>query len=418
MTRTRLSWYLARRHLSSRKNGKMLSVITWIALGGVIVGVTALVVVIGVMTGMQEEFREKILGSTPHIMVRQAGLALRLDGWQEVVRTVEGVEGVVSASPLVLTKVAILRSEQNIEIVDLYGVDIDGEGEPLMALEDSLRSGQIPLRASDEGLTRVAIGSGIAQRMGLFPGDTVIVLALENLRMGPFGEMMPRMVQWQVSGVFTTGLYDLDVRNGYATLDAVQGILGLDSDVTSFVGVRTENAWAAEEIATAISEELGGWPYLTSPWTELNQQLFSAIELEKLAMSVILSLIVLVAAFNIVSTLTMVVVNRTREIGILKAMGMTRKGTLHTFMLQGLWIGVIGTLTGVGVGLLLGFLIEHYGLIRLPANVYMVDRLPVTLSPWDVLWIAGVSMLISLLATIYPARQASRLDPVEAIRYE
>ena len=163
---------------------------------------------------------------------------------------------------------------------------------------------------------------------------------------------------------------------------------------------------------------MGGWPYFVDSWTQTNEQLFSALKLEKLAMGLILSLIVLVAAFNIVSTLVMVVVNRTREIGILKAMGLTRKDTLRTFMYQGVWIGAIGTVAGVILGVTISLLVERYQIIPFPANVYFIDRLPVELSVRDVAWITGVSMLISLIATIYPARQASGLEPVEAIRHE
>ena len=167
-----------------------------------------------------------------------------------------------------------------------------------------------------------------------------------------------------------------------------------------------------------MRQALGGWPYIVDPWMQTNRQLFSALKLEKLAMGVIVSLIVLVAAFNIVSTLVMVVVNRTREIGILKAMGLTRASTLRVFVFQGLWIGVIGTAAGLLTGLALAVLIERYGLIPIPPDIYFVDRLPVSLSPLDILWISGVSLLISLLATIYPARQASRLVPIDAIRHE
>ena len=413
----RLAWFLARRHLASRKGGRLLSFITWIALGGIVVGVTALIVVIGVMTGMQNELRDKILGTNPHVMVRQSGPALRIDQWQRVAADIRTVNAVVSASPVLLTRVALFRSGYT-EIMDLYGVDLEAEGDPVTALEDSLRSGHLSLRKPPGGLTPVVVGSGIANRMGLFTGDTVTVAALENYQVGPFGELAPRMAEWVVSGVFTTGMYDYDLRNGYAVLRDVQDLLDLDEDVASFVGVRANDPWQAEALADDVREQLGGWPYFVDPWTFMNRQLFSALKLEKLAMGIILSLIILVAAFNIVSTLVMVVVNRTREIGILKAMGLTRRETLRTFMLQGMWIGVIGTLAGVTLGTVLTVLIDRYGLIPIPPDVYFVDQLPASLSPWDVLWIAGVSMAISVLATVYPARQASGLKPVAAIRHE
>ncbi|MGI9626847.1 MAG: ABC transporter permease [Longimicrobiales bacterium] len=416
-SRAKLGWFLARRYLSSRQGGRMLSFITWIALGGVIVGVTALIVVIAVMTGMQNELREKILGSNPHVMVLQSGPSLRLESYQEVLETLRSVEDVVSASPFILTRVGVYRDGYT-EVLDLYGVDLDGDEVPVTAMEDSLRSGQVSLEVGASGLPVVAMGSGIAGRMNLFVGDTVTFVTLDNFKVGPFGELAPDLSEWEISSTFSTGMYDYDLRNGYASIAGVQDLIDWHEDVVGGIGVRVADPWKSEQTAEEIREALGGWPYYADPWTVRNQQLFSALKLEKLAMGLILSLIVLVAAFNIVSTLMMVVVNRTREIGILKAMGLTRRDTLRTFMYQGLWIGAIGTLTGVALGVLISFLIDRYELVPFPTGVYFIDRLPVELSPTDVAWIAGVSMLISLIATIYPARQASKLEPVEAIRHE
>lgn len=416
-SQTRLAWFLARRYLSSRRGGRLLSFITWIALGGVVVGVTALVVVIGVMTGMQNELRAKILGSTPHVLVMQSGPALRLDGWEEVVAAVEAVDGLISAAPVAFSRVALVRGEYW-EVLDLFGVDLDVERPPVTEMEDSLRSGHLSLEREPGGLKPLVLGSGIAGRMELFAGDTVKVVAFGNMRMSPNGDLIPRWEEWVVSGIFSTGMYQYDLSNGYAAMGDVQNLLDLDDGVASWVGGRVRDPWNAREVADSVRQALGGWPYIVDPWMQTNRQLFSALKLEKLAMGVIVSLIVLVAAFNIVSTLVMVVVNRTREIGILKAMGLTRASTLRVFVFQGLWIGVIGTAAGLLTGLALAVLIERYGLIPIPPDIYFVDRLPVSLSPLDILWISGVSLLISLLATIYPARQASRLVPIDAIRHE
>ena len=421
-SQTRLAWFLARRYLlASRGGGRLLSFITWIALGGVIVGVTALVVVIGVMTGMQNELRAKILGSTPHILVRQSGSALRLDDWEGVTETVAAVEGVVSAAPVTFTRVALVRRDYGrdyAEVLNLFGAHLGTEGLPVTSMEDSLRGGHLSLEKEPGELTPLVLGSGIAGRMNLFPGDTVRIVSFENMRVSPNGDVVPRADDWVVSGIFSTGMYEYDLQNGYAAMADVQNLLDLDEGTASWVGGRTEDPWDAAAVADSVRAVLGGWPYVVDPWTQTNRQLFSALKLEKLAMGVIVSLIVLVAAFNIVSTLVMVVVNRTREIGILKAMGLTRRDTLRVFVFQGLWVGVIGTLAGLGLGLALAFLIERYRLIPIPPDIYFVDRLPVSLSPWDIVWITGVSFLISLLATVYPARQASGLEPVEAIRHE
>ena len=405
MTPRRLSWFLAGRFLASRKRGKLLSLITWIALGGVTVGVTALVVVIGVMTGMQNELREKILGSHPHLMVRQAGMSLRLEDHARVVEAIEGVDGVAAASAAGFTRVG-LRSGDFVDVLDLYGVDLKGGGPPVTPMEDSLRSGRFPIREPGT----IALGVGMASRLNVVRGDTVTVIALENLKWGPNGEPVFRFEDWMVSAIFSTGMYDFDLRQGYAGLDAVQRLLQLDEGVASFVGARVDDPWRAEELADSVQAALGGWPYVVDSWTRTNRQLFSALRLEKLAMAVILTLIVLVAALNIVGTLVMVVVNRTREIGILKAMGLTSRDVQRAFMFQGLWIGLVGTVSGLGLGLVIALLIGKYALIPIPPDVYFVDRLPVELSAWDVTWIAGVSLLISIAATIHPARQAAALE--------
>ena len=254
--------------------------------------------------------------------------------------------------------------------------------------------------------------------MSLFEGDTVSVVALENIEWGPNGEPILQSEEWVVAGIFTTGMHDFDRTQGYASLESVQRLLKLDTAAASFVGARTRDPWQAALVADSVEAALGGFPYVVDSWIETNRQLFAALKLEKLAMALILSLIVLVAALNIVGTLAMVVVNRTREIGILKAMGMTSRDTRRAFLFQGLWIGVVGTAAGLVLGIGLALLIGHTGLIRIPPDVYFVDRLPVDLSPLDVIWIAGVSLLISVLATIYPARQASALAPVDAIRHD
>ena len=419
VSRTRLSWYLAGRLMASRKRGQLLSFITWVALGGVGVGVTALVVVIGVMTGMQNELRDKILGSYPHIMIQVVGTSLRLDDSDQVAEQVEGLAGVVAASPVVLTKVGIMRVD-NFEygdVLDLYGVDLYGEGPSVTPMEDTLKAGYIPLERSPEAPTPVALGVRVASRLSVFPGDTVVVVAWESRDIGPNGYPSYRMDHWLVSGIVSTGMYQFDMSNGYAELGDVQGLLELEPGTTSFIAVRVEDPWEADIMADSISAALGGWPYRVQPWTETNAQLFSALKLEKLGMALILSLIILVAAFNIMGTLAMVVVNRTKEIGILKAMGLTRSDTLRAFMFQGLWIGAAGTTAGMALGLTLAFLIERYRLIPLPPDVYFVDRLPVALTLWDVVWIACISLAIPILATIYPARQAASLEPVEAIRH-
>jgi lipoprotein-releasing system permease protein len=253
--------------------------------------------------------------------------------------------------------------------------------------------------------------------MQLFEGDTLVLISLENLRRDGLGMFTPTLRQFEVTGTFTTGMYDYDLQNVYTTLEAAQDLIGLEPSVASGIGARTVDPELAPAIATELAGTLG-FPYFVESWVTTNRALFSALRLEKLAMFVILFLIVVVAAFNIVSTLVMVVADRTREIGILKAMGMKRRGILSVFVLQGVWIGVVGTAIGAAGGLFLCWLLETYEIIRIPPDVYFVDHLPVSLQVTDVLLIVGGSVAVALLATIYPALQASRLEPVDAIRHE
>ena len=413
-----LDWYIARRYLASRKRGRLLSLITWIALGGVTVGVTALIVVIAVMTGMQQDLREKILGSTPHVLVLEQGTALRMNSWQDVLDTVLSVPEVVTASPFVLSQVTIRRQGQDYaQAADLYGVSTEDLPGSVTAMEEQIRSGVHSLRTPPSGLAPILMGSGLAGRLQVFSGDTLVVVSMEHLRPDLFGGLTPTLRMFEVTGTFTTGMYDYDTKNLYTTIAAAQDLLGLAPDVASGIGVRTADADRAGPVGEELQRRLG-FPYFVESWITTNNALFSALKLEKLVMGLILFLIVLVAALNIVSTLVMVVSDRTREIGILKAMGMTRNAILRVFVLQGVWIGLIGTGLGALFGVLVCWLLATYEIIKIPPDVYFVDHLPIRLEVTDVLLIVAASMAVAVVATIYPALQAARLQPVEAIRHE
>ena len=404
--------------MASRKRGRLLSLITWIALGGVGVGVWALILVIAVMTGMQQDMREKILGSTPHVLVLEQGTALRMNGWQDVLDTVLSVPEVVTASPFVLSQVTIRRQGQDYaQAADLFGVSTGDLTGSVTAIEEQIRSGVHSLQAPPSGLAPVLMGSGLAVRLQVFSGDTLVVVSMEHLRPDVFGGLTPTLRMFEVTGTFTTGMYDYDTKNLYTTIAAAQDLLGLAPDVVSGVGVRTADADRAGPVGEELQRRLG-FPYFVESWITTNNALFSALKLEKLVMGLILFLIVLVAALNIVSTLVMVVSDRTREIGILKAMGMTRKAILRVFVLQGVWIGLIGTGLGVLIGVLTCWLLATFEIIKIPPEIYFVDHLPVRLEVADLLVIVAASMVVAVAATIYPALQAARLQPVEAIRHE
>jgi len=413
----RLDWYIARRYLAARRRGRFLSLITWIALGGVTLGVMALVIVISVMNGMQEELRAKILGSNPHVLVLQTGTSLRMDGWDQVLERVRTVDAVVGAAPFVVTSVGIQRAGYA-QTADLYGVLPQPEGVPVTDFERDLQDGVYSLGPTESGYPPVLVGSLLAQRMQLFKGDTLVLVSLENVNESPMCGLYPTVREFEMAGSFTTGMYEYDLRNIYTTLAAAQDLLGIAGDnQVGGIAVRVEDLWEADAVGREIRAAVGPGHFIES-WMTTNRSFFSALKLEELAMGVILGLIIVVAAFNVVSTLVMVVVDRTREIGILKSMGMTDRAILRVFRLQGLWIGMIGTALGVALGLVMAWALDRYQFISIPADLYYLDHLPVAVDVLDVATIIVVSMGITFLATLYPASRAAGLRPVEAIRHE
>jgi lipoprotein-releasing system permease protein len=403
--------------MASRGGSRLFSFITWIALGGVTIGVGALVVVIGVMSGMQEDLLGKILESSPHVLVQQQGSSLRMDDWETVADRVRQVEGVEAVAPWVLTTVTALRGRYS-QSADMYGVALDLEGPAVTDMEAQIQDGAHDLGPTASGLPPVLMGSRLAARMQVFNGDTLTLIAFENLTVDVMGMPSPSMRQYEVTGTFTTGMYDYDVKNIYVPIRAAQEQLGIQGrNQVSGLGVRVDDPDRALLVSDLVQSALGNDFYAVS-WSTTNRALFSALELEKLAMYLILTLIVVVAAFNIVSTLVMVVVDRTREIGILKSMGMTDRMILRIFMLQGLSIGIIGTTLGAVLGLVIAWVLDTFEVITIPAEVYFVEKLPVSVHAFDVAMIVGVSLLIAFLATIYPALKASQLQPVQAIRHE
>ena len=413
----RLDWYIARRYLAAPRRGRFLSLITWIALGGVTLGVMALVIVISVMNGMQEELREKILGSNPHVLVLQTGTSLRMEGWEQVLDRVRTVDAVVGAAPFVVTSVGIQRAGYA-QTADLYGVLPEPEGVPVTDFERDLQDGVYSLDKTGSGYPPVLVGSLLAQRMQLFKGDTLVLVSLENVNESPLGGLYPTVRQFEMAGSFTTGMYEYDLRNIYTTLAAAQDLLGIAGvNQVGGIAVRVEDLWEADAVGREIRAAVGPGHFIES-WMTTNRSFFSALKLEELAMGVILGLIIVVAAFNVVSTLVMVVVDRTREIGILKSMGMTDRAILRVFRLQGLWIGMIGTSLGVTLGLVMAWALDRYQFISIPADLYYLDHLPVAVDVLDVATIIVVSMGITFLATLYPASRAAGLRPVEAIRHE
>jgi lipoprotein-releasing system permease protein len=415
----RLEWFIAGRYLASRRKGRrLLSLSTFIAIGGVAVGVMALLVVIAVMTGLQRDLQAKILAGTPHVYLFEEGTGIRLGNWRDLLTEIEQMPEVVAASPIILPSVMVMRTLDYVQPGILYGVAPEVASEPVSEVERGLRAGDYslgPAQRTPGALPGVLVGRQLAARMALLPGDTVVIGTIENLSFTPTGDLFPAMRRFVLTGTVTTGMYEYDNVNLYARLDDVQDILDLPPDTIGMLAINITDPWQARDVALRIRDRLG-YPYRADNWMDMNASLFSALRLEKLAMAVILSLIIVVAAFNIVSMLTMVVADKTREIGILKSMGMTDGTVLRIFMLQGTTIGAVGTLLGGIGGWILIMLLDRYQFIELPGDVYFLDTLPVALDPLDVVLIVVLSLIVAFGATIYPALQAARLLPVEAIR--
>ena len=409
--------FIGLRYLKAKRKQTFVSLITLISIAGVMVGVTALIVVIAVMNGFKEDLRDKILGVTSHVVIS------RFDGniskYQEVRAKVGEVSGVNAATPFIYTQVMI-SSRKAISGAVLRGIEPQTASK-VINLQKNLRAGSLKeLEAENEpegmrATPGIILGNELARNIGASRGEPVTVISPLG-RLTPLGRV-PRSQTFRVAGIFDSGMYEYDSTIAYVSLWAAQRFLGIGDRVTG-IEVRVDDIYEADRVARAIGKALDGYPYWSRDWMRMNKNLFSALKLEKIVMFIILTLIILVAAFNIVGTLIMVVIEKTRDIAILKSMGATRRSIMKIFMIEGAVIGLVGTLLGLLGGYTLCTLLATYKFIELPSDVYYISTLPVQMNPLDVALIALAAIVITLAASVYPAWQASRFDPAEAIRYE
>lgn len=415
---TRLELSIAWRYLRSRRGSKLLSFISVIAIAGVTVGVSALIIIIGVMNGLQHDLREKILVGSPDVRVLTYGDDLKMDSWRDALARVRKVPGVVAAAPFVQTEGAMNAARTYAGGVYVVGIPGPKSGMPeVTSIREHAVMGDFSFASKSGKYPGAVLGKLLASRFNVWPGDKISLISVVGAQMNSItGGFVPRVYQYEVTGIFQTGMYEYDNAYVYVDIDAAREFAGLGDAVTG-LEVRTTDRWSAAAIGTKISDRLG-FPYRSVDWQEQNRSLFQALKLEKMGMGVILLLIVVVAAFNIVSTLTMVVRDKTREIGILKAMGVRSSAIRNIFFFQGLVIGAVGTALGLVLGFAGALALDRYKFIKLDPQVYFIDHLPVSTQPRDVILIVIASLLIGALATLYPAIQAAKLYPVEAIRSE
>ena len=404
--------YVATRYLLAKRRQAFISLISLISTLGVTVGVMALIIALALMTGLQQELRDRIVGSAAHIYVYKV-LGGGFEDYRAEAATLTRVDRVEAAAPAILGK-ALVTTPHGEAFITVKGIDPSYE-EHVTEVADSVHRGSLfDLDGPDNsGIGGIVIGQGVSERLGAFVGDTV-TLVTPHGTLGPMG-MMTRPRRLEVVGIFSLGLYEYDSAYGFVSLDVAKRLL--NKDRVELMELRVEDIYAASEIARQVEIEMGA-AYLTDDWSQMNQSLFSALWLEKVAISITIGLIVMVAALNIVASLILLVMEKSRDIAILKTMGAAGPTIRRIFMLQGVIIGAIGTTLGAVGGWAISTVLDRYRLIRLDMEVYQIPYVPFTIEPFDFAIVIISAMLICFLATLYPSRQASRLDPAEALRYQ
>ena len=409
--------HVALRYLLAKRKQAFISVISLISTLGVTVGVMAVIIALAVMTGLQQELRDRILGSNAHVYVfKPAGII----DYRAEIATLTAIPHVLGAAPAIQGQGLMTVAQETLP-VQIKGIDPILEPR-VTDITRALKSGRVEDLGHADGpiedrprVAGVLIGTDLARKLGVGVGDSVTLVTAEG-SLSP-GGMMPGRHRLRVAGVFSLGLFEFDSTFGFVSLDTARRLFDRNDDQVDLIQLRVDDIYRAPAIARSIPATLGR-DYVTQDWAAMNKDLFSALWLEKIAISLAIGLIVMVAALNIVTSLILLVMEKQRDIAILKTMGTSARSVTAIFMLQGLIIGVIGTSAGAAAGYTLCRVFDRYQLIRVPLDVYQVSYLPFTVLPSDFVLVVGAAVVICFVATIYPSRQAARLDPAQALRYE
>jgi len=423
--------FVSIRHLSAKKSQKFISLNTWISIAGVGLGVMALIVVIAVMSGFSKDLRDKILGTNSHVVVSNMNRGM-VENYDGILKKVRSVKGVIAAAPFIMNQVMLINGDRVSGIV-VRGIDPEKE-ETVSDLGKNMVSGTVSdlkTKSSFSGEIKgrekknragIILGKELSRRLGVGVGDIVSMVSPVS-RVTPVG-LIPRMKLFKVVGVFESGMYEYDANLSFILLKSAQKFFSMKNGVSG-IEVRVADIEQAGNIASVIQKELG-FPYLVRDWMRMNRNLFSALKLEKVVMFIILILIIFVAAFNIVSTLFMLVMEKAKEIAILKSMGASCSSIMKIYSYQGLVIGLVGTFLGCATGFVIvpnlneivSSIESIFGIVAFPSDVYYLDRLPSKIQYMDSFLIIIFSVVICLVASLYPAWRASKLDLVDGLRYE
>ena len=402
-------YFIGSRYLRAKQKQAFVSLITILSIAGVMVGVMALIVVIAVMNGFDADLKARILGGQSHIVLMRHGSAF--NQYHLVLEKIADTPGVEAATPYIITQ-GMLRSKSGAVGAVVRGIDPQTAGQVMKTLEQVALT-DVSAKSKTE-VPGIVLGKELARNLGVIEGDMIHLMSPRGM-LSPIGHI-PSMKQFKVTGFFQSGMYEYDQTFAFIHLKDAQRMLRMANSVTG-IDIRVDNIYHAREIADRLVSKLG-FPYWARDWMQMNKNLFRALKMERWVMAIILILIVLVAAFNIASSLIMLVMGKTRDIAILKAMGATTKSIRKIFVFSGMVIGSVGTVLGLILGLVLCTLLKHYDIYELTGDIYyFTTTLPVKIEIFWVIGIVSAAMLICFLATLYPAHQAAKLDPVEAIRY-